>query len=50
MMLCCKQPDFSDKPLNTEKEINDWLTFHDMKAPLVCLTEFVSHDPVSVIT
>ena len=45
-----EQPDFSDKPLNTEKEINDWLTFHDMKAPLICLTEFVSHDPVSVLT
>jgi len=43
-----EQPDFSDKPLNTEEEINDWLTFHDMSAPLVCLSEFVSHDPVSL--
>ena len=48
MSMYCLQPDFSDKPLNTEEDVNDWLTFHDMRAPLICLTEFVSLDPVSV--
>ena len=24
-----------------------WLKFYDKPAPLICLSEFVSHDPVS---
>ncbi|KAF7490199.1 Ester hydrolase C11orf54 -like protein [Sarcoptes scabiei] len=31
-------PDFSDVPLNTEQEVNDWLRFFPMKSPLRCLT------------
>ena len=40
------QPDFSETPLNTDEDVNNWLQFYDMSAPLVCLSEFVSHDPV----
>ncbi|KAG1659992.1 Ester hydrolase C11orf54 [Nymphon striatum] len=39
------QPDFSPCPLNSEDEVNKWLKFYEMQAPLVCLSEFVSSDP-----
>jgi len=38
-------PDFSDVPLKTDEEVNNWLRFFDMDAPLVCLSVFYSHDP-----
>lgn len=38
-------PDFSCKPLNSMEEVNNWLHFYEMKAPLVCLGELISHDP-----
>ena len=41
------QPEFSEKPLNTEAERNNWLKFYEMSAPLICLSVFISHDPVS---
>lgn len=33
---------FSETPLNTDEELNSWLTFHRMPAPLTCLGNFVS--------
>ncbi|XP_050408398.1 ester hydrolase C11orf54 homolog isoform X1 [Patella vulgata] len=38
------QPDFSDRPLKEGGDIDNWLQYFDMDAPLVCLGELVSHD------
>ncbi|XP_071076256.1 ester hydrolase C11orf54-like isoform X2 [Desmodus rotundus] len=38
-------PEFSSCPLNSEEEVNKWLHFFEMKAPLICQTVFVSKDP-----
>src|SRR6185437_7018757 len=38
-------PDFSKTPLTTDDQVNQWLTFHEMSAPLVCLSVFRSPDP-----
>jgi len=38
-------PDFSKVPLNTDEEMDNWLEFYNVPAPLVCLSEFVSTDP-----
>lgn len=41
-------PDFppEDKlPFNDRHELNDWLTYHQFSAPIVCLTVFHSADP-----
>ena len=43
------QPDFSDVPLTTGEEVDNWLKFYNMKSTLVCVGELVSHDPVSQI-
>nr|XP_060461339.1 ester hydrolase C11orf54 homolog isoform X3 [Panthera onca]XP_060461340.1 ester hydrolase C11orf54 homolog isoform X3 [Panthera onca] len=37
--------EFSSCPLNSDEEVNKWLHFYEMKAPLVCLPVFVSRDP-----
>ncbi|KAM4700722.1 ester hydrolase C11orf54 homolog isoform 1-T2 [Discoglossus pictus] len=37
--------EFSACPLNTDEAVNRWLKFFDMKAPLICQSVFVSHDP-----
>ncbi|XP_019379835.1 PREDICTED: ester hydrolase C11orf54 homolog [Gavialis gangeticus] len=38
-------PEFSACPLNTDEEVNNWLKFFEMKAPLVCQPVIVSRDP-----
>ncbi|CAK4032921.1 Ester hydrolase C11orf54 [Lecanosticta acicola] len=41
-------PDFPAKeelPFKNAKQLNDWLTYHDFEAPMVCLTVFHSADP-----
>ena len=38
-------PDFSKTPLKTREEVNEWLRYFDMSAPLVCLSVFHSYDP-----
>ncbi|KAI2810664.1 hypothetical protein BLOT_001827 [Blomia tropicalis] len=38
-------PDFSSKPLQSDDDVNNWLRFFEMDAPLVCLSVFHSHDP-----
>lgn len=40
-------PDFSSKPLTTDEELNEWLTFHELLAPLSVVGTFVTKDPVS---
>lgn len=37
--------EFSPCPLNSDEEVNKWLHFYEMNAPLVCLPVFVSRDP-----
>ena len=34
--------DFSEKPLNTDDELNSWLTWHNMTAPLIGVGTFTS--------
>ncbi len=38
-------PDFSKTPLQSDKDVENWLNFYDMKAPLICLSFLVSSDP-----
>lgn len=41
-------PDFPPKeelPFKDAKQLNDWLTYHDFKAPIVCLSVLHSADP-----
>ncbi|XP_002738479.1 ester hydrolase C11orf54-like [Saccoglossus kowalevskii] len=38
-------PDFSEVPLDSNEKVDQWLKFFDMKAILVCLSVFISHDP-----
>lgn len=38
-------PDFSETPLNTKEDVNNWLNFYTMSAPFVCMSFFISHDP-----
>jgi hypothetical protein len=38
-------PDFSSTPLRTGDEVEKWLKFYDVEAPLVCLSVFHSCDP-----
>lgn len=44
------QPDFPCAPLSSDEEVDEWLKFYEMNAPLVCVGELVSHDPVSTFT
>ncbi|NP_001016346.2 ester hydrolase C11orf54 homolog [Xenopus tropicalis] len=37
--------EYSACPLNTDEDVNGWLKFYEMKAPLICQSVFVSHDP-----
>jgi hypothetical protein len=39
-------PDFSNKPLNNLKELDNWLHFYDMSAPLIAVGTFVSAETV----
>jgi hypothetical protein len=41
-------PDFPSKdqlPFKSREQVDDWLTYHDFGAPMVCLTVFHSADP-----
>jgi hypothetical protein len=38
-------PDFSEKPIATPKEVNNWLKFFEMNSPLICLSVFITTDP-----
>ncbi|XP_011636288.1 ester hydrolase C11orf54 homolog [Pogonomyrmex barbatus] len=35
-------PDFSDTPLTSEAQLNNWLRFYDMETPLIAVGTFVS--------
>lgn len=38
-------PNFSSKPLCTDEDVNNWLKYFEVSAPLVALTTFHSYDP-----
>jgi len=38
-------PKFSETPLKTDSDVNSWLKFYNISAPLVCVGVFESHDP-----
>uniref|UniRef100_A0A7N4V6G2 Chromosome 11 open reading frame 54 n=1 Tax=Sarcophilus harrisii TaxID=9305 RepID=A0A7N4V6G2_SARHA len=40
-----KPPEFSSCPLTSDEDVNNWLHFFEIKAPLVCQPVFVSRDP-----
>ena len=42
-------PDFSETPLNTEAQLDKWLHFYEMSAPLIAVGTFVSAETVSFI-
>lgn len=42
-------PDFSTIPLHTDADVDDWLHFFEMSAPLINIGYMISHDPVSFI-
>lgn len=37
-------PDFPSAPFENAKQLNDWLTYHDFEAPIVCLSVMHSAD------
>lgn len=37
-------PDFSKKPLNTDEELNDWLKFYEMSAPLIAVGTLTTNE------
>ena len=38
-------PGFSETPIESDADVDAWLKFFDMHAPLTCLSCFISHDP-----
>lgn len=38
-------PDFSPTPINTDDEVNNWLRFYNMSAPLIAVGTLASADP-----
>lgn len=38
-------PNFSEVPLQSDKDVENWLNFYEMSSPLVCLSVLVSSDP-----
>lgn len=36
-------PDFSKVPLENDEQVNEWLNFYNMPAPLICLSVFVRY-------
>lgn len=37
-------PCFSETPLKTDEDVNNWLQFYEMSAPLICLSVFYNQD------
>ena len=33
--------------MESDKDVSNWLRYYEISAPLICLSELVSHDPVS---
>ncbi|CAG0918281.1 unnamed protein product [Notodromas monacha] len=42
---CHVMPGFSDTPLCSDAEVDEWLRYYEMHAPLLFCSVFVSHDP-----
>lgn len=42
-------PAFSEVPLNSTNDLNNWLKFYNMSAPLIVVGTLASADPVSDI-
>ena len=39
-------PKFSEAPLTSDEDVENWLRFYEMDAPFMNLSVFVSRDPV----
>ena len=42
-------PKFSETPLESNEDVENWLKFYEMEAPFMNLSVFVSRDPVSLV-
>ena len=42
-------PDFSETPLENLRDLDNWLHFYDMKAPLIAVGTFVSDETVRLV-
>jgi len=40
-------PEFSVSPISTDEEVEKWLHFYNMSAPLIAVGTLASADPVS---
>lgn len=40
-------PDFSKTPINTDEEVNNWLKFYNMSAPLIAVGTLATHEDVN---
>jgi len=40
-------PEFSVSPISTDEEVEEWLHFYNMSAPLIAVGTLASADPVS---
>lgn len=40
--------DFSEKPLNSVRDLDNWLYYYDMSAPLIAVGTFVSAETVNL--
>ena len=38
------QSDFSETPIKTEEQMNNWLKFFEMEGPLICLGNLITYD------
>lgn len=41
-------PDFSKEPLSNLRDLDNWLQFYDMSAPLIAVGTFVSSEAVKL--
>jgi hypothetical protein len=42
-------PKFSERPLESNEDVEKWLKFYEMDAPFMNLSVFISRDPVSFL-
>ncbi|XP_064612876.1 ester hydrolase C11orf54-like [Liolophura sinensis] len=38
-------PSFSKVPLTCDEDVDKWLKYYEMSAPIICVGELISHDP-----
>lgn len=41
-------PEFSEKPIESDEGVNEWLKFFNMSSPLIAVGTLVTADPVRI--